>query len=323
MRRAGGGGAGRRAAGDDAFARTLIDSDGWPELADIIGNPKALHELERMGLIGVTFWKAVIISKFPGGPRLYWHQDCMMWQDPRAYSDIAPMIFLMYYLEDTSPFNGCLRVLPGSHRRRHPLHDIGEAHTRDINSIGDPDDPRFRDYDGAVNVPVNAGDVVIGDARLLHAAHANRSDRQRTVITIWFYPLFSDLLEPTQRWYHDAMHHMHDDWPTEALAKIAPVIPRYHGSAEPAEFLLWRLDLRPSNAASSPDRPAPEPLPTVDAPLTTAYLDDAWRDGIPTGWSAQRVVLCILDAHGGTMDPEDVISFAAARSERHPKALRT
>ena len=214
---------------------TLIDSDRYPELADIIGNPRALHELERMGLTDVTFWKAVIISKFPGGPRLYWHQDCMMWQDPRAYSAIAPMIFLMYYLEDTTPFNGCLRVLPGSHRRRHPLHDIGEAHTRDINSIDDPDDPRFRDYDSAADVPVNAGDVVIGDARLLHAAHANQSDRQRTVITIWFYPLFSDLQEPTQRWFHDDMHRKHDGWPSEALAKIAPVIPRYAGSATAME----------------------------------------------------------------------------------------
>ena len=214
---------------------TLIDSDHWPELAGIIGNPRALHELERMGLTDVTFWKAVIISKFPGGPRLYWHQDCMMWQDPRAYSAIAPMIFLMYYLEDTSPFNGCLRVLPGSHRRRHPLHDIGEAHTRDINSIDDPDDPRFRDHDGAADVPVNAGDVVIGDARLLHAAHANRSGAQRTVITIWFYPLFSDLQEPTQRWFHDDMHRKHGDWPAAALAKIAPVIPRYAGSADAME----------------------------------------------------------------------------------------
>jgi hypothetical protein len=214
---------------------TLIDSGGYPELADIVGNPRALHELERMGLTDVTFWKAVIISKFPGGPRLYWHQDCMMWQDPRAYSAIAPMIFLMYYLEDTSPFNGCLRVLPGSHRRRHPLHDIGQAHSRDINSIDDPDDPRFRDYDGALDVPVNAGDVVIGDARLLHAAHANRSDRQRTVITIWFYPLFSDLLEPTQRWFHDDMHRRHDVWPAQALAKIAPLIPRYAGSAAAME----------------------------------------------------------------------------------------
>ena len=214
---------------------TLIDSDHYPELADIIGNPKALHELQRMGLTDVTFWKAVIISKFPGGPRLYWHQDCMMWQDPRAYSAIAPMIFLMYYLEDTSLFNGCLRVLPGSHRRRHPLHDIGAAHTKDINSIEDPDDPRFRDYDGATDVPVTAGDLVIGDARLLHAAHANQSDRQRTVITIWFYPLFGDLQEPTQRWFHDNMHRKHDGWPPEALAKIAPLIPRYAGAAAAME----------------------------------------------------------------------------------------
>ena len=214
---------------------TLIDAGGYPELADIIGNPRALHELERMGLTDVVFWKAVIISKFPGGPRLYWHQDCMMWQDPRAYSAIAPMIFLMYYLEDTSPFNGCLQVLPGSHRRRHPLHDIGQPHTNEVNSMENPDDPRFRDHEGAIDVPVNAGDLVIGDARLLHAAHANRSDRHRTVITIWLYPLFSDLQEPTQRWFHDDMHRRHDVWPPEALAKIAPVIPRYAGSAEAME----------------------------------------------------------------------------------------
>ena len=214
---------------------TLIDAGGYPDLADIIANPRALHELGRMGLTDVVFWKAVIISKFPGGPRLYWHQDCMMWQDPRAYSAIAPMIFLMYYLEDTSRFNGCLQVLPGSHRRRHPLHDIGQPHTNEVNSMENPDDPRFRDHEGATDVPVNAGDLVIGDARLLHAAHANRSDRHRTVITIWLYPLFSDLQEPTQRWFHDDMHRRHDVWPPEALAKIAPVIPRYAGSAEAME----------------------------------------------------------------------------------------
>ena len=46
------------------------------------------------------FWKAVIISKPPGSPRLYWHQDCIMWKDPSAYSEISPMLFFMYYLED-------------------------------------------------------------------------------------------------------------------------------------------------------------------------------------------------------------------------------
>ena len=81
--------------------------------------------LEAMGFGGSRFWKAVIISKPGPSPRLYWHQDCMWWDDPRAYGDYSPMIFLMYYLDDTSRENGCLRLLtrstastPSARRRR-------------------------------------------------------------------------------------------------------------------------------------------------------------------------------------------------------------
>ena len=98
------------------------------------------------------------------------------------------MIFLMYYLEDTSRHNGCLRLLPGSHRRRLDLHDLGVAHEVDINSMENSADPRFLDHDGEVDVPVRAGDLVVGDARMFHAAHSNESDQRRTVITIWFLP---------------------------------------------------------------------------------------------------------------------------------------
>ena len=57
---------------------TLIDSDTYPQLSGIIGNPMALLALKKLGLSDCKFWKAVIISKPPGGPRLYWHQDCLM-----------------------------------------------------------------------------------------------------------------------------------------------------------------------------------------------------------------------------------------------------
>ncbi len=215
---------------------TLIDSDRYPELADLIGNPAALDELRRMGFTDIKFWKAVIISKPPGGPRLYWHQDCMLWQDPRSYSEVPGMIFLMYYLEDTSRHNGCLRLLPGSHRRRHDLHDLGVAHERDINSMENAADPRFLDHEGEVDVPVRAGDLVVGDARMFHAAHSNESDQRRTVITIWFYPLFSQLQEPVQSYYHSEMHRKHAEWPPDALAKIDPLIPRYAGGEPPMEI---------------------------------------------------------------------------------------
>ena len=85
-------------------------------------------------------------------------------------------------------------------------------------------------------MPVLAGDLVVGDARLFHATHANTTDEYRTVITIWFHPLFEDLQEPTQSWIHHAFHHLHAEWPPEALDKIRPVIPDYRGSVEPPDF---------------------------------------------------------------------------------------
>jgi hypothetical protein len=215
---------------------TLIDSNDHPGLAECVGNPKALAALEAMGFGGSKFWKAVIISKPGPSPRLYWHQDCMWWDDPRAYSDYSPMIFLMYYLDDTTRENGCLRLLPGSHRRWHQLHGMGEAHTRDINRVDNEHDPRFADYAGEVDVPVRAGDLVVGDARMFHATHANTTGEYRTVITIWFHPLFEDLQEPTQSWIHHAFHEQHAGWPAQALDKIRAVIPDYRGAVEPPDY---------------------------------------------------------------------------------------
>ena len=145
------------------------------------------------------------------------------------------MIFLMYYPEDTSRHNGCLRVIPGSHRRRLDLHEIGAAHETEINSMQNPSDPRLGDRADEADVPIRAGDLVVGDARMFHAAHSNQSDQWRTVITIWFYPLFSDLLEPVQSYYHQEMHRKHANWPATALAKIEPLIPRYSGEATQME----------------------------------------------------------------------------------------
>ena len=110
---------------------TLIDSGPHPELAGIVGNPTALKALNDMGLQNSKFWKAVIISKPSAGPRLYWHQDCLMWQDPRSYSDIPPMIFLMYYMEDTTRENGwSARAAGNPPETAHPPRHGRGAHTR-------------------------------------------------------------------------------------------------------------------------------------------------------------------------------------------------
>tara|TARA_A100001037_G_scaffold152166_1_gene137358 strand:- start:5198 stop:6067 length:870 start_codon:yes stop_codon:yes gene_type:complete len=216
---------------------TLISSGGYPELADLIGNPRPLEFLNKMGYHNNKYWKAVIISKPPGSPRLYWHQDCMMWKDPSAYSEISPMLFLMYYLEDTNRINGCLRVIPGSHRKRHELHGMGSAHQKEINSYANPNDLRFSDYPDEIDIPIKPGDLVIGDGRMFHAAHSNDSERWRTVITIWILPFFDNLLEPVRSWFNHDYHVIHDNWPNTALNKIKPLIPNYNGNVEPTDMI--------------------------------------------------------------------------------------
>ena len=75
----------------------------------------------------------------------------------------------MYYLTDTSPENGCLRVIPGSHLKRHPLHDqTSPPHTDELRTYANPNNIAFQRAAGEIDVPVKAGDLVIGFGTLFH-----------------------------------------------------------------------------------------------------------------------------------------------------------
>ena len=121
----------------------------------------------------------------------------MLWDDPSSYTDEPVQVFLLYYLIDTDRENGCLRVIPGSPRRRQRLHGLPPAHGKEIATVGG-DRPVPQPDPDEVDVSVRAGDLVIGDARLLHSAHLNRSDQLRTAVTLWFLPTYPDLPEHFQ-----------------------------------------------------------------------------------------------------------------------------
>ncbi len=83
---------------------------------------------------------------------------------------------------------------------------------------------------------------------------------------------------------------------------------------------LFRLGLQPPR---SPGlrlvRPEPPALPGEDTPLSVGELDEAWSDASLYSWSAQRLVMAVLDAHDGqAMSPGEVVRFVAARTRMHP-----
>ena len=213
------------------FQGSLINVHEHEEMVPLITLPAAIEVLAAMGYPNPKFFLGFIISKPPEvAPPLFWHQDGILWGEPISYTDTPVQVFLMYYLIDTNRDNGCLRVIPGSHRHRHRLHDLPPAHTDEIQSAG-ADHPALREDPDEVDVPVRAGDLVIGDARLLHSAHPNRSGRRRTVITLWFCPTFGDLPESLQAFYSKPRERP-AHWSDAAWNTLAPVRTSYRGHAQ-------------------------------------------------------------------------------------------
>jgi ectoine hydroxylase-related dioxygenase (phytanoyl-CoA dioxygenase family) len=126
-----------------------------------------------------------ILSKPAHGPPLYWHQDFMDWDHPSAVTPWPTRVFLGTYLTDTSKENGCLRVIPGTHRQRIDLHDLlPDAHEESVREAT-LESVAFAERNDAVDLPMQAGDLVVCDARTLHAAHANKSGKRRTMLLAW------------------------------------------------------------------------------------------------------------------------------------------
>ena len=167
----------------------------------------------------------IILTKDPGAPALYWHQDWMQWNDPLSSSPWPQIMFLNYYLTDTAPENGCLKVIPGTHHKRIELHDqLVGAHEQGARFVEEDHPIMFSDHPDQINVRAKAGSLVLADARLLHSAGKNHTDRRRTLILAWH-----------RRTTTTTPDYWHRDIP-EVVANRDPD-GDYPGSRIPGEFL--------------------------------------------------------------------------------------
>ncbi|MCJ8329759.1 MAG: phytanoyl-CoA dioxygenase family protein [Lentisphaeria bacterium] len=192
------------------------------ELLDYAPQKKAA---ESIGLENITDAGAfIILSKEAKGPKLYWHQDNMQWNHPKSALPWPTKVFLSYYLVDTTRENGCLRVIPGSHLKRLPIHDhLPAAHGPELRST-DTNHPAFQDHPDEIDLPCKAGDLVIADDRLLHAAWENKSDIRRPLILQWWH-VFPFPSVPS--WWDGTLP---DELKTDPNAS-------YEGTRIPGEFL--------------------------------------------------------------------------------------
>ena len=126
------------------------------------------------------------------GSPVQWHQD-YAFGNPRSNDDI---LAVGVAIDDMTPKNGCLLVVPGSHKG--PIYN----HYQDDVFAGAVTDPDFQP-NPVEPVQLNAGDISIHHGRLLHASAQNTTrDRPRRLYLMqycaadcWPQPVFPEELE--------------------------------------------------------------------------------------------------------------------------------
>jgi hypothetical protein len=147
------------------------------------------------GLLGedIILWGAHVFCKPAGeGYETPWHQDGHYWP-------IRPLATCTVWvaIEDSLVDNGCLRVVPGSHRAR-TLHEHLHEDRSDLTLNQRLAAGAFDEAD-AVDVELRAGQMSLHDVYMIHGANANRSPRRRTGVALRYMPatsLFDRSLRP-------------------------------------------------------------------------------------------------------------------------------
>jgi ectoine hydroxylase-related dioxygenase (phytanoyl-CoA dioxygenase family) len=144
-----------------------------PRLLKFCSDPKIIEVITQFAGPDVRLYCNQAIYKPPEDPREFpWHQD-------NGYTPVKPDEYYTCWiaLNDATVENGCIWVLPGTHRRG-PL-----PHT--ASPLG-----KFA-YDGpekGLPVPVNAGGMVVFSSLLLHRSGPNTSRNVRKGYVVQYVP---------------------------------------------------------------------------------------------------------------------------------------
>jgi hypothetical protein len=223
----------------------------YEPVAAVLTSPELHTAFQRLGFTDPRWISGYVISKPPRSPGLWWHQDWWGWGHPSSYAPEPTQIFCMIYLEPTTRENGCLRAIPRTHLERHYLHDaLPVPHTLEIENKDDADISHGA-FEDEMDIVAQPGDLVIGDVRVLHATHPNRSYAPRTAIDLLFLPHYDSLPNefkthyvnqyclPPRGWWRDPTH------PLVGTA-LGRMLPTFDGpDVEPVEFTrkpVWPSD---------------------------------------------------------------------------------
>jgi non-heme Fe2+,alpha-ketoglutarate-dependent halogenase len=153
-------------------------------LDDLVRNDAVLDAVE--GVIGpnVLCWASGFFTKEARDPSyVSWHQDLTYWG-----LEPADIVTAWIALSPSTPESGCMRVVPGTHKRNVMPHTETFA-AQNLLSRGQEIEVEVDERDAA-DVILQPGEMSLHHVKLIHGSKANRSDDRRIGFAIRYVPTY-------------------------------------------------------------------------------------------------------------------------------------
>jgi hypothetical protein len=146
---------------------------------------RILDLMEQIMPEGVLLLGTHFFCKYPERePKHFvaWHQDVTYWGLEPAVAHTAWVA-----IDDSDIENGCMRVIPGSHKKGIAAHE-SSAREGNLLSINQEIPGEFVDDSDAVDLELKAGQISIHGGQVFHASMSNGSERRRCGLVARFIP---------------------------------------------------------------------------------------------------------------------------------------
>jgi ectoine hydroxylase-related dioxygenase (phytanoyl-CoA dioxygenase family) len=155
----------------------------------LMSNPKILDAVES--LLGGEIFSNPVYNTRPKVPKVAagavpWHQDKSYWPDANS----NPVITVWIPLVDSTEENGCLHLIPRTHKKRAITHGHESYSGTQYLEIA-PEEVQRRKAE-IIALPLQTGSAVLFNDRLIHMSTPNNSDHVRWSVDLRYQPTDQD-----------------------------------------------------------------------------------------------------------------------------------
>lgn len=156
-------------------------------LLEFLLDDEVLDLIEPLVGPNIGLWASHFICKPPRtGKATPWHEDSSYWNG--RISTMEGICTLWLAVDEATPENGSMAVIPGSHTNGFSEY---EPVDKDKNIFGSRVKEDQFDESAAVYFSLQPNECSLHEARIIHGAQANTSDKRRAGYTMRYFPTTS------------------------------------------------------------------------------------------------------------------------------------